>query len=78
MANWWTSTAPESRFRNFTLTSLVLPHGFASLTNRRYHRHAGETATAGTIDDPRVYRLRLSLMFGIDLSADEVAALGLF
>ncbi|RZM22991.1 MAG: acetyltransferase, partial [Sphingomonas sp.] len=28
------------------------------------------------ITDPRVYRLRLSMMFGITLSAEEVAALG--
>jgi len=30
------------------------------------------------ITDPRVYRMRLSLMFGIDLTAEDVAALGLF
>jgi N-hydroxyarylamine O-acetyltransferase len=78
MANWWTSTSPASRFRNVRLASLVLPHGFAALTERRYHRRAGESATAGTIDDPRVYRMRLSLLFGIDLSAEDVAALGLF
>jgi len=77
-SNWWTSTSPMSRFRNFRLASLVLPHGFASLTDRRYHRRAGDTATAGTIDDPRVYRMRMSLMFGIDLSAEEVSGLGLF
>jgi N-hydroxyarylamine O-acetyltransferase len=78
MANWWTSTSPLSRFRKFRLASLVLPHGFASLTDRRYHRRAGETATAATIDDPRVYRMRMSLLFGIDLSVEDVAALGLF
>jgi len=27
---------------------------------------------------PRVYRLRLSMLFGIDLSEEEVARLGLF
>ena len=34
--------------------------------------------TAATIDDPRVYRMRMSLMFGIDLTVEEVAGLGLF
>ena len=38
----------------------------------------GTSETEGEITDPRVYRMRLSLMFGIDLSEDEVAALGLF
>jgi len=78
MGNWWTSTSPDSRFRQIRIASLVLPHGFASLMDRRYHRRAGETATAGTIEDPRVYRMRMSLMFGIDLTTEEVAGLGLF
>jgi len=78
LSNWWTSTAPASRFRQLGIVSIVLPHGFASLTDRRYRRRAGEAETEGVIDDPRVYRMRLSLMFGIDLAADDVAALGLF
>ena len=56
----------------------MLPAGFASLTDRDYRRSTSSEDMSATIDDPRVYRLRLSLMFGIDLSADEVAALGLF
>ena len=58
--------------------SIVLPAGFASLTDRDYRRSTSSEDMSATIDDPRVYRLRLSLMFGIDLSADEVAGLGLF
>jgi N-hydroxyarylamine O-acetyltransferase len=58
--------------------SVVLPHGFATLTDRDYRRRAASTDSAGEITDPRVYRMRLSMMFGITLSADEVAALGLF
>lgn len=61
-----------------TIASIVLPHGFAGLTDRRYHRRAGDNDTESEITDPRVYRMRMSLMFGIDLTADEVAALGLF
>lgn len=78
LANHWTSTAPASRFTQLTLASIVLPHGLAGLTDRRYHRRAGDNDTVAEITDPRVYRMRMSLMFGIDLTADEVASLGLF
>ncbi len=78
MGNHWTSTAPGTRFTTLKVVSIVLPHGFATLTDRHYRRRVGEEETAAEITDPRVYRMRLSMMFGIDLSAEEVAALGLF
>jgi N-hydroxyarylamine O-acetyltransferase len=78
LGNWWTSTAPGTRFTTFRLASIVLPHGFATLTDTRYRRVAAGEATEGEITDPRVYRMRLGLMFGIQLSAAEVEALGLF
>jgi N-hydroxyarylamine O-acetyltransferase len=78
LANHWTSTAPNTRFTTLKVVSIVLPHGFASLTDRAYRRRAGEEETAAEIDDPRVYRMRLGMMFGIALSKEEVAALGLF
>jgi len=78
LSNHWTSTAPESRFRQLRIVSIVLPHGFASLTDRAYRRHNGDKDAAGEIEDPRVYRMRLSLLFGIDLTVEEVEALGLF
>ena len=56
----------------------MFTRGFAELTGRHYRRIASEQSTGGEITDPRVYRMRLSLMFGIDLSAEEVAGLGLF
>ena len=55
-----------------------MPHGFAALTDRDYRRHSAGEDNAGVIDDPRVYRLRLSMVFGTDLSEEEVARLGLF
>jgi len=73
LANHWIATAPASRFTRQRIVSVVLPTGFASLTDRRYRRRAGGQETAGEITDPRVYRMRLSLMFGIDLTADEAA-----
>ncbi|WP_267378714.1 MULTISPECIES: arylamine N-acetyltransferase [unclassified Sphingomonas] len=78
LSNHWTSTAPDSRFRNHAIVSIVLPRGFATLTDRLYRRRSGEEATSGEVADPRIYRMRLSLMFGIDLDVDEVATLGLF
>ena len=73
LGNHWSCTAPGSRFTRHRLVSIILPHGFATLTDRTYRRKAGDTATEDTITDPRVYRMRLSMMFGIDLSADQVA-----
>jgi N-hydroxyarylamine O-acetyltransferase len=78
LSNHWTSTAPASRFRQLSIVSIVLPQGMAGLTDRRYRCRAGEEETVAEIDDPHVYRTRLSLMSGIDLSAEDIAALGLF
>ncbi len=78
LGNHWTSTAPGTRFTTLRLVSIVLPTGFASLNDRAYRRRNGDTDASAEIADPRVYRLRLSMMFGIDLSVDEVAGLALF
>lgn len=78
ISNLWTATAPGSRFTQMTLVSIILPHGFASLTGRAYRRHAAGNDAEAEITDPRVYRMRLSMMFGIDLSREEVDALRLF
>ena len=78
LSNHWTSTAAESRFKQLRIVSAVLPQGFASLTDRQYRRRNGEQEASGEIEDPRVYRMRLSLLFGIDLSVEEIAQLGLF
>ena len=78
LSNHWTSTAPGTRFTTHAIVGIVLPHGFATLTNKQYRRKTGGASSEGEITDPRVYRLRLSMMFGIDLTADEIAALDLF
>lgn len=78
LSNRWTSIAPESRFTQLRLVNMVLPSGLASLTDRLYRRRAGEDETIAEITDPRVYRMRLGMMFGIELTVEEVAALGLF
>lgn len=73
MGNHWASTHPASRFVNHRIVSIVLPHGFARLTDRDYRRQVGNEVGAGAITDPRVYRMRLALMFGIELTKEEVA-----
>lgn len=78
MGSHWSATEPHARFVKHRVVTLPLPTGFASLVDRRYRRRAGNDETAAEISDPRVYRLRLSLMFGIDLKKEEVAALELF
>ncbi|MEO7691590.1 MAG: arylamine N-acetyltransferase [Sphingomonas sp.] len=78
MGNHWTSAAPQSRFRQVRLASLVLPKGLASLTDRVERSRAGEEETIVEIAAPDTYRTRLAQLFGIALTAEEVAALGLF
>lgn len=78
LSNHWTSTAPGTRFTTDHVVSIVLPHGLATLTGRDYRRRAASEQTQTEITDPRVYRMRLAMMFGIDLSLEEVATLGLF
>lgn len=75
LGNHWTSTAPATRFTTLTIARIVLPTGTANFTGREYSRRNGTDATVATIEDPRVYRMRLSLIFGIDLTAEEVATL---
>ena len=76
--NEWACGSPDSRFTRLCVASIVLPRGFASLTDRFYRRRAGAELCEGEITDPRVYRMRLSLMFGVELTPEEIAKLGLF
>jgi len=78
LSNHWTSTAPVSRFTQIRLASKVLPQGMASLNERHYRARQGEAETAMEISDPDTWRAQLRETFGIDLTAEEVAALGLF
>ena len=70
--------ARPGRFTTTALVSVPLPSGFASLTNRRYRRATTAEVVEAEITSPVVYRMRLSLLFGIDLPAADVAGLGLF
>lgn len=78
MANHFTATIPGGHFTANVVASMVLPNGFAALTNRDYSRTSATGAERSEITSAKMLRLRLSLMFGIDLTAEEVARLGLF
>jgi len=78
MANHWTSTWPGSRFVQNVIASIILPHGMATLMNTRYARQNKSGAVESDITSLTQLQLRLSLVFGINLERDEVAALGLF
>jgi N-hydroxyarylamine O-acetyltransferase len=78
LSNRWTSAAPESRFMQVRIVSIVLSRGLVGMTERVYRHRNGEEDRAAEIADPETYRARLSQMFGIDFTAEEVAALDLF
>jgi N-hydroxyarylamine O-acetyltransferase len=78
LSSHWSSTAPGTRFLRQPIVSIVLPRGLAAVTGRRYRVGAGQDVDIGEISDPESYRVRLGELFGIVLTTDEVAALGLF
>ena len=77
-ANHFTATVPGGRFVDNVIASIVLPHGFASLFNRAYNRTSGSGEEHSEISSAKMLRMRLSLLFGIELTVDEVDMLGLF
>lgn len=78
LSNHWTSTKPDTRFTTLSVVSIVLPSGFASLTDRHYTRRNGDQLVEAEIESVTAYRLRLSFVFGIVLDDVEVGGLGLF
>lgn len=77
-ANHWTSTRPETRFTTLHVASIVLPDGFAALTDRQLTVHrAGHSATR-TIGDVADYARTLRETLRIALSDDEASRLPLF
>jgi N-hydroxyarylamine O-acetyltransferase len=78
MSNHWTSTRPNTRFTTLSVVSLVLPSGFASLTDTQYTRRNGDQHVEAAIESATAYRLRLNFVFGIVLDEVEVMGLGLY
>ncbi len=76
--NHWTATWPASRFTTACIASLILPDGFAALSDLRLSVHRGGETQARLIDGPEEYRAVLADLFGIVLTVDEVRSLPLF
>lgn len=77
-ANHWTATAPGSRFTNLQITTIALPHGFASLIDHALSHADGETEHRMEITDPGEYREMLASRFRLPLDEAEIAGLPLF
>jgi len=78
LSNHWSSTRPGTRLTTRSVVSLVLPSGFASLTDRHYTRRNGDQYVEAEIESAKAWRLRLNFVFGIALDDVEVGGLGLF
>lgn len=73
--NHFTATQPGGRFVDNVMANIILPTGFASLVNRAYSRTSASGTERNEISSRKMLRVRLSLMFGIDLTADEAEML---
>jgi len=77
-ANHWTSTRPGTRFTTLRIASLVLPGGFAALTDRTLTVHAPGRSESREIADPEDYGSTLRDQFGLELTAAELSRLAPF
>ncbi|WP_260923076.1 arylamine N-acetyltransferase family protein [Novosphingobium sp. 9] len=80
MGSHWTSTRSGSRFVTAHVASVVLPDGFAALSDRRLsiYRAGGKTREVREIETSDEYAQLLRETFGIALGDEEAAALPLF
>ncbi|HEX7853039.1 MAG TPA: arylamine N-acetyltransferase [Sphingobium sp.] len=76
--NHWTATRPGTRFTTLCVVSLVLPDGFAGLTDARLSLYRAGQSEGRAMEGPEEYREVLRDIFGIDLSLEEVRALPMF
>lgn len=72
LSNHWTSTRPGTRFLTMQIVSLILPDGFAALTDRQFSLHRAGTTESRAVNDAKEYRTVLTDIFGLELSAGEV------
>lgn len=77
-ANHWTSTRPATRFTTLHVASIVLPDGFAALTDRQMTVHRAGQGRTRTIADAQDYARTLRKTFRIALGDEEAARLPLF
>lgn len=76
--NHWTSTRPETRCTAFHILSIALPDGFVAMTDTSLTITRGQQREEKEIASAQDYLATLSNIFGISLSAGEVAALPIF
>ena len=76
--NHWTSSRPATRFTTLHIASIVLPDGFASMTDRALTLYRSGTKTERAIATPADYAAVLREIFQLNFSDIEAAALPLF
>ena len=78
MSNHWTASSPESRFIRNVLVSQVTRDGLKSITNDQFSVQRAAEVQRMPIAGTGAMRTLLADEFGILLTDEEVAALGLF
>jgi len=78
LSNHWTATRPDTRFTTLHIASIVLPDGFTALMDRMLTQVRGSVSEKRELTGPADYSTALADLFGLSVSADEVAALPLF
>lgn len=76
--NHWTSTRPGTRFTSLHVASIVLPDGFAALSDRQVTIYRQGMSETRTIADAADYARTLRETFRIALADEEAAGLPLF
>ncbi len=76
--NHWTSTRADTRFLTLQIVSIALPGGFAAMTEDRLSIYRAGATDVREIADAQDYRTVLADLFGLTVSAADVAALPLF
>lgn len=77
-ANHWTATRPGTRFTTLHVASIVLPGGFAALTDRQLTIHSRGGSETRAMANAADFAHTLREVFRIGLSDEEAASLPLF
>lgn len=77
-ANHWTSTRPGTRFTSLHVASIVLPQGFATMTERALTIHRDGVTQTHVVEDAAAYVRILDDVFRIALRVEEARSLPLF
>lgn len=76
--NHWTSTRPGTRFTTLHVVSLVLPDGFAAMTDRRLTVYRAGEMSFQAIEDAADYARTLHEVFGLTIPEEDLAGLRIF